>query len=232
MTRPGNSSVAERRAPARVVRVVLADDHTLVREALSTHLSDAPDVEVVGVAPDAESALTIAAHERPDVVVFDIDMPGRLVFDVATRLRSLLPRTRVLFLSAFRHDQYIRRALESGALGYLTKGDSMDHLVAAVRRVAAGKMVFSPEIEARLTLDINGPTLRADRATRLGLLTPREIEVLTYISRGMSKKEVAATVHLSVKTVENHCTSLMSKLDIHDRVELTRFAIREGLTEA
>ncbi|MEO1129781.1 MAG: response regulator transcription factor [Planctomycetota bacterium] len=217
--------------PEQPTRVILVDDQALVRDALARRLDAASDIVVVGEAPDADEAVELALERAPDVVIFDIDMPGRSAFDAARALLDRRPNVRVLFLSAYMTDHYIERALDAGASGYLTKGEPARSLLAALRALMDGRTYFSPEIQSRLVIDVDGPKLHPERATRLSILTPREREVVAYIARGMTKRQIAETMHLSIKTIENHSNNLMSKLDIHDRVGLARFAIREGLSQ-
>lgn len=215
----------------RPLNIVLADDHSLVRSTLATWLRTTAGFNVVAEVGNADAAVDACINANPDVVVLDIDMPGLQCFDAARSIKARCPNTRVLFLSAFFHDRYIEDALAVEASGYVTKGESPQTIVEAIRIAVAGGVYFSPEIKSRLIIDSNGVRLGTKTATRSALLTSREVEVLRYIARGMAKKEIAATMHLSVKTVDNHCTSMMNKLDIHDRVDLARFAIREGLAE-
>jgi DNA-binding NarL/FixJ family response regulator len=216
-------------------RVFIVDDHALLRDMLRGRLENEPDLEVIGVAKNAGEALGEIGRLQPDVVLMDIDMPGLGCFDAAKTIKtSLSPGTRIIFLSAFSHDRYIDDALAVGASGYVTKDEPPDVVIRAVRLAAAGGAYFSPKVETRLVVDGKGLRLAEvpqSMKSRTSLLTRREIEVLRYIARGMTKKEIANTMHLSVKTVDHHCTSLMAKLDIHDRVALARFAIREGLAD-
>jgi DNA-binding NarL/FixJ family response regulator len=216
----------------KTITVLLADDHALVRETLASCLREAGDMTVVGEVANADEALAMAVRERPDIVIMDIDMPGLLAFDAVRTIRTRSPKTRVIVLSGFFNDRYIEEALRSEASGYLTKGETPESVVRAIRTVAAGGAYFSPEVQSRIVVDTNGAHLADTGKTRASTLTPRELEVLRYIARGLSKKDIAGIMHLSVKTVDNHSTSLMTKLKIHDRVELTRYAIREGLAEA
>lgn len=215
----------------RPIKVLLADDHALVRSTLAAWLSATGDFSVVAEASDADSAISKALQTEPDIVLFDIDMPGLLCFEAARTIRSRLPGVKIVFLSAFAHDNYIQQALDVECCGYLTKGLPPSALAEALRTVADGGTAFAPEVQARMVIDSRGTRLADLPQTRVDLLTPRELEVLRYLATGMSKKEIAKTMHLSVKTVDNHSTSLMSKLDIHDRVELARYAIREGLAK-
>lgn len=214
------------------IRLVLVDDHALVRTSLAKWLNTCEDLEVVGEAECADQALELVIKLKPDMVLMDIDMPGLLCFDAARTIGVRCPQTRVVFVSAFTHDRYIDGALKAGVAGYITKGEDPENMAGALRKIARGESWYSKQIQDRIVIDRDGPRLAVTNGDLDLPLTPRELEVLRYIARGMSKKEVAATMHISVKTVDNHSTSLMTKLDIHDRVELTRFAIRNGLVEA
>ncbi|NGX17387.1 response regulator transcription factor [Wenzhouxiangella sp. XN24] len=212
-------------------RIVLADDHAMLREMLAEHLAAEPDMEVVAVVPNAAAALEAALAESPDLVVLDIDMPGLSPFHVARRIHAERPATRVVFLSAYLRDHYVQQALDAGAAGYLVKDETPEAIVQGLRMAARGRTAFSPAVRARLSIGREGVTFSGASGTRLALLTPRETETLRYLASGLSRKEIARTMGISNKTVEQHCEHLMHKLDIHDRVELTRFAIREGLLE-
>ena len=214
-----------------LISALLVDDHAMVRETLGDRLDREPDIEVVGIAEDAGAAVGLAVKVRPLVILMDIDMPGLLCFDAARTIQTQCPDTRIIFLSAFFNDRYIEEALACGACGYITKNEAAGSVVRAVREVATGGAYFSPDVRSRIIVGPTGPRLASRQHSRLSSLTPREIDILRYVAKGMSKREIANTAHISVKTVENHCTHLMAKLDIHDRVELARFAIREGLAE-
>lgn len=216
----------------RKITVLLVDDHTLFRESLGQLLKSEAGLEVIETVSDAEKALEEVINRGPDIVLMDIDMPGLICFDAAARMVGLRPTTRIIFLSAFFNDHYIEQALKVRARGYLTKSEPLQQVVSAIKLVAAGRVYFSPEVQARIVADTSGVRLAQNPRTRVSTLSMREIEVLRYLARGLSKKEVASTMHISLKTVEGHAERLMAKLDIHDRVELTRFAIREGLAEA
>ncbi len=214
-----------------LIRVVLADDHTLVRQSLSRLLNEHADMQVTADVGSADEA--VEACLRPgstvDVVLLDIDMPGIAAFDAARTIIARCPGAKVIFLSAFTHERYIQAALACGAMGYLCKTEPPEKVIKAIRSVAAGQSYFSPEVQSRLVVDSSGVHLEVKPTMQN--LTPRELEVLTYIAKGLSKKEIANLMHLSVKTVENHTANVMGRLDIHDRVQLTRLAIREGLIE-
>lgn len=214
------------------IRVMVVDDHALVRRSLAQLLSQASDIETVAECETADRAIDEAIRLNPDVVLMDIDMPGVAAFDAARTIRARSPGSRIIFLSAFTHDRYIEAALAAGAMGYLTKDEPPETVARAVRTVASGRTAFSAEVQARLIIDAQGVRLSPSVQSRTASLSAREIEVLRYIAQGLAKKEIAEIMHLSVKTVENHSANLMKRLGIHDRVELARFAIREGLVEA
>ena len=215
----------------RPIAVLLADDHALVREMLVRTLQEHSGFEVVDQVACGEDAVERAAQLAPDVVVLDIDMPGLSAFEAARAIKGERPEVRVLFLSAFYHDRYIEQAMGVEADGYVTKNESPETLLSALDAVASGRIYFSPEVQARIVVEPGGLRLAEAPQTRVNLLTPREREVLGHIARGLPKKQMARLLGISPKTVEQHCAHLMNKLDIHDRVELARFAIREGLVE-
>jgi len=217
---------------SKKIRVLLADDHALVRGTVALWLQNNRDFDVVGAVQDAERAVEEAVRIHPDIVLLDIDMPGLNAFEAARIIRSRCPHTHLVFLSGHVQDHYIEQALSAGAAGYVTKDEPAETVARAIRTVADGGAYFSPEVQKRIVVDVTGPRLEKDRFSRFSTLSPREVEVLRYLARGMSKKEIASTMTLSVGTINNHSANLMRKLDIHDRVELTRFAIREGLTQA
>jgi DNA-binding NarL/FixJ family response regulator len=213
-------------------RILLADDHAFVRELLRVQLEREPGLEVVAAAGDSDRALADARRLVPDLALLDIDMPGPPVFAAAARMRDEMPSLRIIFLSAYVSDHHVQQALDLGAVGYISKTEPLEVIVQAVRAVAAGGVFWSPEVRDRIVLDLAEPARPQPRCARLALLTPREQEVLAAVARGLAKKQVADLLSISVKTVDRHCTHVMNKLGIHDRVELARFAIREGVIEA
>lgn len=212
--------------------VLIADDHELLRDMLARRLNEEPDLEVVAAVGDASAALREALERQPDLLLLDIDMPGVSVFDAVRKIRERLPATRVMFLSAYVQDGFIAQALDVQASGYLTKGHKPEELVGCIRRVLGGRTCYCREVEGRLELGAAAVALAQRPRSRLELLTARERLVLAYLARGLSKKEIARLDGVSVKTVDHHCQHIMEKLDLHDRVELTRYAIREGLVSA
>lgn len=210
--------------------IIIADDHPLIRSSLSGFLDDVPGFDVVAAVGTADEALRLTASLRPTALVLDVGMPGTDAFQAAAEVKQLSPYTEVVFLSGTLSDQFIDNATKSGALAFVVKSDSPDEVVLAIEAVAKGKSYYSPSVRQRLAKR-SGRADGADGATRLASLSPRERETLRYIARGMSKKEIAPCMHITVKTVDKHVTQVMRKLDIHDRVELARFALREGLVE-
>ena len=214
-----------------MIKVVLADDHALVRRTLGDWLNRLPDIYVAHTCDNADEALAVALQLKPDVVLLDIDMPGMHAFEAAKAILTRLPQTRVIFLSAFFNDRFIEQALAVKAAGYITKGEPPESIALAIRQIFAGHTCFSPEIQARIVIGPEGARLVGTMHTRTRTLSARELEILRYLARAMSRKEIAQTLHLSVHTIDRHTTKLMNKLDIHNRAELCRFAIREGLAE-
>lgn len=213
------------------VRILLADDHALVRQALADRLAMEEDFTIVAMAEDALQAIDLAVKHQPDILLMDIDMPNLNSFDASTRISSLVKQIKIIFLSAFVYDHYIDAALAVGARGYLSKSDSIQTVIQAIRQIHAGQVFFSEQVKDRLVIDKKPATSSSKPQTRLSSLSPRELEVLAYIAQGMSTKQIAGVMNISAKTVESHTTKLMTKLDLHNRVELTRFAIREQISK-
>lgn len=217
---------------SKPISILLADDHLLMRASLECRIQEEPDMVVVATVDDGDQAVTEAVRLKPDVVLMDINMPGLISFEAVRVIRTRSPETLIIFLSAFFHDRFIEEAFSAGAVGYLTKAESPEAVIQGIRQVVSGGNCFSSDVKSRLVVGRDGLTLATQLPTRVSTLTRREMEVLTYLARGMAKKQIAQTMHISIKTVERHSDQLMTKLGIHDRVELARFAIREGLAEA
>ena len=210
----------------RKIRVLLADDHALVRQGFRLILSAQPDIEIVGEAGNGRQTVELAERLRPDVVVMDVAMPEMNGIEATRRLAALSPRTRVLALSMYKDSVYVREILRAGARGYLLK-DAIDRdLLAAVRAVAAGEGYLSPAVSEAVLSDY-----RRHVSDPLDLLTGREREVLQMIAEGKTNKEIAAALNLSVYTVDAHRGRIMEKLNLHSVGELVRFAVRAGLID-
>ena len=211
------------------ITVVVADDHALIRSALVGVLNATPDLRVLGEAATMEEAHTETLAKSPRVLVLDVDMPGKDAFQLVTELRRDRPGTDVLVLSGSVQDRLIQSARQVGAKGYVAKIDRTDAVIDAIRAIAKGQTYFSSTVQTRIVPE---DAKRAAGATKGERLSDRELEVLRYVGRGFAKKQIAEMINISVKTVDKHVTTVMDKLDIHDRVELARYAIREGLISA
>ncbi|UCF39709.1 MAG: response regulator transcription factor [Gemmatimonadota bacterium] len=212
-----------------LIRVLVVDDHAVVREGIRTVLEGTAGFEVVGEAGDGAEAMVLAERHHPDVVLLDVTMPGQSGLQVASRLRKRLPSTRVLILSMHDRTEYVLEAVRAGASGYLLKDASPRDLRDAVRTVQKGEAYFAPAVAQKLSAALRGELEEEQRRGNLGLLTPREQEVLTLIADGRTNKEIAGELGISPRTVETHRESLMRKLRIHTVAGLTRFAIDAGL---
>ena len=209
-----------------MIRVLLVDDHTLVREGIRLCLEAVGDIQVVGEAEDGRRAVERAQELRPDVVLMDISLPGQSGIDATAQIRRELPDVQVVGLSMYDNEEYVTRLLQAGAAGYVLKRSAATDLVAAVRAANAGEAFLYPSIAKRVIADY---LRRLDREPTGAGLTAREREILGHIVDGRSNREIAELLTLSVKTVENHRTNLMAKLDAHDRGQLVRAAARLGL---
>ena len=216
----------------KAITALVADDHPLIRSALVAVLNDTDDIRVVAEAANAADAVELAHKHSPSVVILDVDMPGIDAFHAATHIRQLRPSTAILFLSASDHDRTIEQAIKVGALGYIVKSDDPAGIPGAIRTVARGEQYFSPRAADRIQGGVGEVRRRKITGTRGAMLSDREVEVLRYVGKGFAKKQIAEMLGISVKTVDKHVTSVMEKLDIHDRVELALYAVREGLINA
>jgi len=212
-----------------MIRVVIADDHHLVRQGIRALLEKAGDIEVVGEAADGQEALDLVERLLPDVLVLDIAMPHLNGVEAVGRLRSLGVKTRALILSMYADDTLVRQALRNGAKGYLLKRAVSDELLLAVRAVGRGETFLSPEVAGPVVSALVAAPPRSSDLDPLDQLTSRERQVLQLIAEGHSNREIASHLHLSEKTVEKHRSHLMAKLKIHDTAGLVRFAIKHGL---
>lgn len=216
----------------RPLRVLSVDDHQFLVEGLKARFALEPDIEFAGWLRSAEELAPRLRRDPVDVVLLDIEMPGGDPFEAVADAARLFPDTRVIMLSAYVRDQHIDAAVRAGAWGYVSKSDSPESVIAAIRQAARGEFAFGPKVVQRCQSRAPRGADGQSAASRLTRLTPRELQVLRMIGRGLSRTEIAAAIHRSAKTVDNHRAAIMEKLDIRDRVELARFAIREGLTEA
>ena len=214
------------------MRMILADDHQLVRAGLRALLRSFPDVEVLAECGDGHDALALVNRMQPDVLLLDVTMPGLNGLEVARRVPKASPRTRVLILSMHAGPEYVAQALRAGVAGYLIKDSAVDELRVALDSIRAGLPYLSPAISHSV---LSGYLRTGDcppERAQLDVLTPRQREVLQLVAEGLGTREIAARLHLSVKTVESHRSQLMDRLDIFDVPGLVRLAIRQGLVSA
>ena len=212
-----------------IVRVLIADDHTLVRESLVSLLESGGDVQVVAQAADGLETVEKAIATRPDVVVTDISMPRLNGIEVVRRLREALPDTRVLVLTMHQEDEYVLQAVRVGAAGYMVKDSAASELLTAVRSLHAGRGYFGPQAAKALAEQLQHP--ERDLGDPYGELTPREREVFHLLAEGLTTKEIARQLGISVKTAENHRARVLAKLGVRNTAELVRYALRRGLLD-
>jgi len=215
--------------PAKSIRVILADDHTLVRAGIRALLEKLPEVKVIGEAGDGREVLDLVRSHQPDVVLLDIAMPGLNGLEAAERMAGDFPKIRIIILSMHNNEEYVLRALKAGAAGYLLKKAATTELATALHEVVRGEIYLSEEIKLQKNFPLHGIT---NQKSPLEQLTGRQREILQLIAEGKANKETAAELGISIKTVEKHRGRLMSKLNIHDTAGLTRYAIGAGIIES
>ena len=215
------------------IKVLLADDHTVVRQGLRALLAAEGDLEIVGEAEDGREAVRLVKKLLPDVVVMDVAMPMLNGLEATRQIMQAAPATKVLVLSSYGDDQYVQQMIAAGAAGYLVKQSAANDLVNAVRELHKGNAYFSAAIAKRLREQGRQALVNAQPAGKpANHLTPREAEVLQLIAEGRANKQIAAELCISIKTVEKHRQQVMDKLRIHDVAGLTRHAIAKGIIES
>lgn len=212
--------------------VVLVDEHPLVLEALQTRLNSSLKFNVVATATHSDKAFFEIFDRRPDLIVMDLELPGRGSLDVAEQVSSRLPASRLVFFTDFASDIFIDLALRLNVAGFLLKTEAVPRLMEGLDRIAQGQQVYSQAVLDRLNFDSHTRQYAVKSQSFFSCLTIRQIQVLRHLARGDSVKEVAKAMRLSERAVESHKYRIMQKMGIHDRVVLTRFAIREGLMTA
>ena len=213
------------------IRILLADDHRILREGLRSLLTQQPDITVVGEACDGEQAVALARELKPDLVIMDVVMPGLDGVEATRRIRAECPGARVIALSMHSDRRFVSEMLRAGALGYLVKDSAFEELHQAVRVVMENRPYLSAAITCTLVEDfVRQASGERTPASPFQMLTAREQEVLRLLADGKRVKEIAHHLSISAKTVESHRQNIMDKLEIHSTIELTRYALREGLT--
>ena len=218
------------------IRLVVAEDETVVRQMLARLLGMEDDIDVVGSAPDGETALNVVRHQKPDVLLTDIQMPGRdgiaLTLALKSELKAELPDVAIVILTVFRDDTRVFDAIKAGALGYVLKDSPPEEIVAAIRAAARGEALLSPPVALRVMQEFS--RLSVQRAADMKVfseLTEREREVLKLVAEGKRNREIGEELFITEKTVKNHISSILSKLQANDRTEAAMFAARQGLVD-
>jgi DNA-binding NarL/FixJ family response regulator len=212
------------------IRIMLVDDHKMIRDGLRSLIAKQSNMEVIGEAADGQVAVQTAKKLFPDIVVIDIGMPELNGMEATKRITALEGKPKVIGLSMHADRRYVAQMLKAGASGYILKDSAFEELVRAIETVAKGKTYLSPQVASTVVTEFRR-TAKADDGSVFSLLTDREREVLQQISEGCATKEIASSLGVSVKTIETHRRQIMEKLDLHSVAELTKYAVKEGLTE-
>ncbi len=219
-----------------IIRILLVDDHTILREGIKSLLDDQDHMTVVGEAGDGERGVEAVEELRPDVVLMDISMPNLNGIAATEVIREKSPDTKILILTMHDQEEYVYPIFRAGASGYVVKRSATRELVSAIEAVMQGNTILHPSITESLLEDRDGGQSEGMDAASVGEkgrscdnLTDREIEVLILVAEGLTNREIAEELHIAVKTVQAHRANIMEKLDLHDRVDLTKYAIRNGL---
>lgn len=211
------------------LRILIADDHGVLRAGLRALLSDEPDMEVVGEAVNGDEALRLAEELKPDIVLMDLSMPECGGIQATQSITERLPDTAVLILTIHEDNGILRETIQRGAAGYILKRAVESELINAIRSVACGELYIHPAMTRALLTDEPSPVIRDERVVET--LTGRECEVLRMVAQGYTNRQIASRLTISVRTVESHRSNIIDKLDLHSRVELVRYAVQHGLFE-
>jgi DNA-binding NarL/FixJ family response regulator len=211
-----------------MIKVLLADDHNIVRAGLRRIVEESGDMEVIAEAADGREAIQQAHEQLPDVAVVDISMPGLDGLEVVSQLQNYYPKLPILILTMHEEGQYVVRAIEAGAMGYITKQSAPEQLVKAIRKVHAGSRYLTDEATEALALRV---AKGAQGQSPLDTLSMRELQVLRRLALGNTNREIATAYHISIKTVDTYRFRILKKLDLRNNAELSRFAIQNGLIE-
>ncbi len=214
------------------IRILIAEDHAIVREGIRLILEAEPDFDVVGEAKDGRAAVELAQKLAPDVVIMDISMPQMTGIDATPQIRRLCPNTRVLILTMHEEESYVFQLLRAGASGYVLKRAAAQDLVEAVRSASRGEAFLYPSVARNVVKDYLNRLQYGEGRDRYDGLTDREREILVLVADGLTNAQIAERLRISVKTIQTHRAHIMEKLDLHDRSLLVRYAVRKGLIEA
>jgi two-component system response regulator NreC len=219
------------RGAAPKIRVLLADDHTILRAGLRMMLDAQPDIEVVGEASDGKQALVEAQRLQPDVVLMDITMPEMNGIEATRQIKRALDSTRVLILTMHENEEYLFQVLRAGASGYILKEAAGTELISAIRIVFSGRFYMSPSAQSMMVGDYLQRVRSGEERDSYSALTEREREILKLVAEGHTNNQIAERLYISPKTVDTHRTHIMDKLNLHSRAELVKYAMRRGLLE-
>ncbi len=213
------------------IRILLADDHTILRAGLRMMLNAQPDFEVVGEAQDGRQAIQEAQRLQPDVILMDITMPDMNGIEATRQIKKVLPETKVLVLTMHEHDEYVFQALRAGASGYMLKEAADTDLISALRVIQNGQFYLSPTAQSVMVGDYLQRVRTGEEKDSYSSLTEREREILKLVAEGYTNNQIAERLIISPKTVDTHRTHVMDKLNLHSRAELVKYAMRRGLLE-
>ena len=213
------------------IRILLADDHTILRAGLKMMLNAQPDMEIVGEAQDGRQAINEAQRLQPDIVLMDITMPDINGIEATRQIKKLLPDTRVLVLTMHEHDEYVFQALRAGASGYMLKEAVPTELITALRVIQSGQFYLSPTAQSVMVGDYLQRVRAGEEKDSYSSLTEREREILKLVAEGYTNNQIGERLFISPKTVDTHRTHIMDKLNLHNRAELVKYAMRRGLLE-
>lgn len=213
------------------IRILLADDHTILRAGLKMMLNAQPDMEIVGEAQDGRQSINEAQRLQPDIVLMDITMPDINGIEATRQIKKLLPDTRVLVLTMHEHDEYVFQALRAGASGYMLKEAVPTELITALRVIQSGQFYLSPTAQSVMVGDYLQRVRAGEEKDSYSSLTEREREILKLVAEGYTNNQIAERLVISPKTVDTHRTHIMDKLNLHSRAELVKYAMRRGLLE-
>lgn len=213
------------------IRILLADDHTILRAGLKMMLNAQPDMEVVGEAQDGRQAIQEAQRLQPDIILMDITMPDMNGIEATKQIKKVLPDVKVLVLTMHEHDEYIFQALRAGASGYMLKEAADTELISALHVILSGQFYLSPAAQSVMVGDYLQRSRTGDEKDSYSSLTEREREILKLVAEGFTNNQIAERLVISPKTVDTHRTHIMDKLNLHSRAELVKYAMRRGLLE-